>query len=81
MATPIINHPEVAILGVHKIAKRPAVRDDKIEIRDLMNLSISVDHRVVDGYDAARFVAAIKARLESARRALPRIDLNAAWRQ
>ena len=65
MATPIINLPEVAILGVHKISKRPAVRNDKIVIRDLMNLSISVDHRVVDGYDAARFVAAIKAKLEA----------------
>jgi pyruvate/2-oxoglutarate dehydrogenase complex dihydrolipoamide acyltransferase (E2) component len=64
LATPIINHPEVAILGVHKIARRPAVRDDSIVIRDLMNLSISVDHRVVDGYDAARFIAEIKATLE-----------------
>jgi pyruvate dehydrogenase E2 component (dihydrolipoamide acetyltransferase) len=65
LATPIINHPEVAILGVHKIAKRPAVRGDKIVIRDLMNLSISVDHRVVDGYDAARFIAEIKGTLEA----------------
>jgi pyruvate dehydrogenase E2 component (dihydrolipoamide acetyltransferase) len=65
LATPIINHPEVAILGVHKISKRPAVRNDSIVIRDLMNLSISVDHRVVDGYDAARFVAEIKAALEA----------------
>jgi pyruvate dehydrogenase E2 component (dihydrolipoamide acetyltransferase) len=65
LATPIINHPEVAILGVHKIAPRPAVRDGKIVIRDLMNLSISVDHRVVDGYDAARFIAEIKATLEA----------------
>jgi pyruvate dehydrogenase E2 component (dihydrolipoyllysine-residue acetyltransferase) len=65
MATPIINQPEIAILGVHKISKRPAVRGDSIVIRDLMNLSISVDHRVVDGYDAARFVAEIKAALES----------------
>jgi pyruvate dehydrogenase E2 component (dihydrolipoamide acetyltransferase) len=65
LATPIINHPEVAILGVHKIAKRPAVRNDSLVIRDLMNLSISVDHRVVDGYDAARFVAEIKAALET----------------
>jgi pyruvate dehydrogenase E2 component (dihydrolipoamide acetyltransferase) len=65
MATPIINHPEIAILGVHKIARRPAVRGDSIVIRDLMNLSISVDHRVVDGYDAARFVAEIKAALEA----------------
>lgn len=65
LATPIINFPEVAILGVHKIAKRPAAVGDRIELRDLMNLSISVDHRVVDGYDAARFVAAIKASLEN----------------
>jgi pyruvate dehydrogenase E2 component (dihydrolipoamide acetyltransferase) len=65
LATPIINHPEVAILGVHKIGKRPAVRNDAIVIRDLMNLSISVDHRVVDGHEAARFVAEIKGTLES----------------
>jgi pyruvate dehydrogenase E2 component (dihydrolipoamide acetyltransferase) len=65
MAAPIINFPEVAILGVHKISRRPAVVGDKIEIRELMNLSISVDHRVVDGYEAAQFVAEIKARLES----------------
>jgi pyruvate dehydrogenase E2 component (dihydrolipoamide acetyltransferase) len=65
LAAPIINYPEVAILGVHKISRRPAVIGDQIEIRDLMNLSISVDHRVVDGYDAARFVAEIKAMLEA----------------
>jgi pyruvate dehydrogenase E2 component (dihydrolipoamide acetyltransferase) len=65
LATPIINHPEIAILGVHKIARRPAVRGDSIVIRELMNLSISVDHRVVDGYDAAQFIAEIKATLET----------------
>jgi 2-oxoisovalerate dehydrogenase E2 component (dihydrolipoyl transacylase) len=65
LAAPIINHPEVAILGVHKISKRPAVLHGAIVIRDLMNLSISVDHRVVDGFDAARFVAAIKEGLEA----------------
>jgi pyruvate dehydrogenase E2 component (dihydrolipoamide acetyltransferase) len=65
LATPIINYPEVAILGVHKISRRPAVQGDAIVIRDLMNLSISVDHRVVDGLDAARFVAEIKATLET----------------
>jgi pyruvate dehydrogenase E2 component (dihydrolipoamide acetyltransferase) len=65
LATPIINYPEVAILGVHKIAKRPAVFEDKIVVRDMMNLSISVDHRLVDGYDAARFVAELKDSLES----------------
>ena len=65
-ATPIINFPEVAILGVHKIARRPMVGvGDKIVARDMMNLSISVDHRVVDGYDAARLVADIKASLEN----------------
>ncbi len=65
LATPIINFPEVAILGVHKIAKRAMVVGDKIVARDMMNLSISVDHRVVDGYDAARLVAEIKATLEN----------------
>ena len=64
-SSPVINVPEVAILGVHKIMRRPAVVEDRIEIRDLMNLSISVDHRVVDGFDAARFVAEVKATLET----------------
>jgi pyruvate dehydrogenase E2 component (dihydrolipoamide acetyltransferase) len=65
LATSIINHPEVAILGVHKIAKRPAILEDKIVVRDLMNMSISADHRLVDGYDAARFVAEIKESLQA----------------
>ncbi len=55
-ATPVINHPEVAILGVNAVRKRPVVVDDQIVIRDMMFLSISVDHRVVDGADAARFM-------------------------
>jgi pyruvate dehydrogenase E2 component (dihydrolipoamide acetyltransferase) len=65
VATPIVNYPEVAILGIHKIAKRPVVVDDKIVIRDMMNLSLSVDHRLVDGYDAAHFMAEMKASLET----------------
>jgi pyruvate dehydrogenase E2 component (dihydrolipoamide acetyltransferase) len=65
LATPILNYPEVGILGVHKISRRPAAEGDKIVLRDLMNLSISVDHRVVDGHDAARFVADIKESLET----------------
>jgi pyruvate dehydrogenase E2 component (dihydrolipoamide acetyltransferase) len=65
MATAIINPPEVAILGVHRIAKRPAVVNDQIVIRDLMNLSLSFDHRVIDGFDAAQFVAEIKRSLEA----------------
>ena len=65
MATAIINPPEVAILGVHRIARRPAVVGDQIVIRDLMNLSLSFDHRVIDGFDAALFVAEIKRTLEA----------------
>ncbi|HVZ87268.1 MAG TPA: dihydrolipoamide acetyltransferase family protein [Polyangia bacterium] len=65
MATAIINPPEVAILGVHRIARRPAVVGDKIEIRELMNLSLSFDHRVLDGLDAAQFVGEIKRALEA----------------
>ena len=64
LATPIINFPEVAILGVHKIEERPAVRHGQIVIRDLMNLSISVDHRLADGWDGAMFVQEVKSLLE-----------------
>jgi len=64
LATPIINFPEVAILGVHKIEERPAVRGGQIVARHLMNLSISVDHRLADGWDAAMFVQEVKALLE-----------------
>jgi 2-oxoglutarate dehydrogenase complex dihydrolipoamide succinyltransferase (E2) component len=55
-ATPIINYPEAAILGTHKISKRPVVREGKIEVRDVMYLSLSFDHRILDGAYAARFV-------------------------
>ena len=64
LATPIINFPEVAIIGVHKIEEKPAVRDGKIVIRHLMNLSISVDHRLADGWDGAMFLQDVKTLLE-----------------
>jgi pyruvate dehydrogenase E2 component (dihydrolipoamide acetyltransferase) len=64
LATPIINFPEVAILGVHKIEDKPAVRDGAIVVRSLMNLSISVDHRLADGWDGAMFLQDVKALLE-----------------
>ncbi len=64
LATPIINFPEVGILGVHKIEEKPAVRDGQIVIRSLMNLSISLDHRLVDGWDGAMFLQDVKALLE-----------------
>jgi pyruvate dehydrogenase E2 component (dihydrolipoamide acetyltransferase) len=64
LATPIINFPEVAIVGVHKIEEKPAVRNHQIVIRHLMNLSISVDHRLADGWDGAMFLQDVKALLE-----------------
>ena len=62
--TPIINHPEVAILGVGKIKDMPVVRDGKIEVRKILHLALSFDHRVVDGGEAARFLNTVIARLE-----------------
>ncbi len=64
LATPIINFPEVAIIGVHKIEERPAVRHGQIVARHLMNLSISVDHRLADGWDGAMFLQDVKTLLE-----------------
>ena len=55
-ATPIVNYPEAAILGTHRISKRPVVRDGRIEVRDMMYLSLSFDHRVIDGAYGARFM-------------------------
>ncbi len=63
--TPVINRPEVAIIGPNKIIERPVFIGDSIEARKLMNISISCDHRVVDGWDAASFVQAIKKYLET----------------
>jgi pyruvate dehydrogenase E2 component (dihydrolipoamide acetyltransferase) len=65
MATPIINYPEVAILGLHKISPRPVVKDNQVVVREIMNLSISLDHRVVDGAVAAQFIAHARMYLEN----------------
>ena len=67
--TPVINRPEVAIIGPNRIVERPMFVSDgmggeRIEKRKLMNISISCDHRVVDGYDAAAFVQAVKQLIE-----------------
>ncbi len=62
--TPVINHPEVAIIGPNKIVDRPVIRHGQIAVRKMMNLSSSFDHRVVDGYDAAEFIQRVKAMLE-----------------
>ena len=58
--TPVINHPEVAIVGPNKIVDRPVVLNGQVVVRKMMNLSSSFDHRVVDGYDAAEFIQALK---------------------
>ncbi|MBU8711049.1 2-oxo acid dehydrogenase subunit E2 [Brevibacillus parabrevis] len=63
-ATPIINHPEVAILALHKMEKRWVVREDEGVIRQMMNMSLSFDHRLIDGVTAVRFTNRIKELLE-----------------
>ncbi len=63
--TPVINRPEVAIIGPNKIVERPIFRGDEVVRAKLMNLSISCDHRVVDGWDAASFVQGLKKYLET----------------
>ena len=64
LATPIINFPEVAVIGIHKIKATPVVRDGQIVIREIMNLSISLDHRIVDGYEGAQFLQHVVSLLE-----------------
>jgi len=63
-ATPIINWPEVGIIGIHKIEKRPVVRNDLVVIREMMYLSCTFDHRVIDGHVGAAFVQAVVKYLE-----------------
>ena len=64
-ATPVINHPEVAIMGIHKMVKRPVVVDDQIVIRSMMNLSLSFDHRLIDGHIGAAFTYSVIRLLQS----------------
>ncbi|HEY3192241.1 MAG TPA: dihydrolipoamide acetyltransferase family protein [Solirubrobacterales bacterium] len=63
-ATPLVNHPEVAILGLHRIGQRPAVRDGQVVVRELGWLSCTFDHRVVDGARASEFLLDVIGRLE-----------------
>ena len=65
VSTPVINRPEVAIVGVNRIVERPVMHGDAVVARRMMNLSSSFDHRVVDGIDAARFVQALRTMLEN----------------
>jgi pyruvate dehydrogenase E2 component (dihydrolipoamide acetyltransferase) len=63
-ATPVLNHPEVAILGIHRIRPTPVVRDGQVVVREVMHLSVTSDHRVVDGHEAAAFAYEVIRALE-----------------
>lgn len=69
-ATPIVNYPEVAILGVHEMKRRPVVKDDQIVIGEVMLLSLSFDHRIIDGHVGAAFAQEIIGLLEEPERLL-----------
>jgi pyruvate dehydrogenase E2 component (dihydrolipoamide acetyltransferase) len=68
MATPVVNYPEVAILGVHEMKRRPVVKDDQIVIGEVMLLSLSFDHRIIDGHVGAAFAKEIILYLEEPER-------------
>ena len=70
LSTPILNPPQSAILGMHKIEKRPVVADDQIVIRPMMYVALSYDHRLVDGEQAVTFLVRVKERLEDPERLL-----------
>ena len=69
-STPVINRPEVAIIAVNKVREMPVIVDGELEARKLMNLSLSCDHRVVDGWDAANFLQEMKRFIENPLRLL-----------
>lgn len=64
VSTPVINHPEVAIVGINRIVARPVVHDGAVQVRQMMNLSSSFDHRVVDGAVAAAYIQRVRSLLE-----------------
>ncbi len=69
-ATPIINHPEVAIFGMYKIQERPILREGKLDVANFMNFTVTCDHRLIDGAEAARFLSAFLARIKNPGRLL-----------
>ncbi|MBK1631774.1 dihydrolipoyllysine-residue succinyltransferase [Thiohalocapsa halophila] len=73
LSTPILNPPQSAILGMHKIEERPVARDGQVVIRPMMYLALSYDHRIIDGREAVQFLVAIKETLEDPARLLLRI--------
>lgn len=73
LSTPILNPPQSAILGMHKIEKRPVVVDDQVVVRPMMYLALSYDHRLIDGKGAVTFLVRVKERLEDPARLLLRV--------
>ncbi len=73
LSTPILNPPQSAILGMHKIEKRPVVVDDQVVVRPMMYLALSYDHRLIDGKGAVTFLVRVKERLEDPTRLLLRV--------
>ena len=70
MSTPVLNPPQTAILGMHKIQDRPVVEDGEVVVRPMMYLALSYDHRLIDGQEAVRFLVAIKGMIEDPARIL-----------
>ena len=70
MSTPILNTPQSAILGMHKIQERPIAVGDEIVIRPMMYLALSYDHRIIDGREAVSFLVRVKESIEDPRRLL-----------
>ena len=70
MSTPILNTPQSAFLGMHKIQKRPIAVGDEIVIRPMMYLALSYDHRIIDGREAVSFLVRVKESIEDPRRLL-----------
>ena len=70
MSTPILNYPQVGILGLHNIVKRPVVVNDQIVIRPMMYVALSYDHRIIDGKEAVLFLVKIKEMIEDPTRLL-----------
>ena len=70
MSTPILNPPQSAILGMHKIEERPVAIDGKVEVRPMMYLALSYDHRLIDGKEAVTFLVKVKEAIEDPARIL-----------
>ena len=78
LSTPIINPPQSGILGMHNIIERPVAINGEVEIRPMMYLALSYDHRIIDGKESVGFLVAVKEALESPKEFLMENDINKA---